>query len=158
MAFFLNTTPIVVLILQTSYCGEVRFGIWLSNTTEKFENWLGCASSFLWCLSQIPNFTCPQNDVCTKSKIDDKYHVWLKAWESLECFETILTISPSKWTVLNINTATPSPFLRYSRLRVMRQTPPSTLPYSLRLVGFILGENIHFRHLQNSHHSLPSLY
>ena len=25
-------------LVQTSFCGEVGFGIWLSNTTEKFEN------------------------------------------------------------------------------------------------------------------------
>ena len=59
------------------------FGIWLSNTTEKFQNSLKNLKThsaaprefsnfsvsfeiFPWCLSQIPNPTSPQKDVCTK--------------------------------------------------------------------------------------------
>ena len=57
--------------------------IWLSNTTEKFQNSLKNFKThkahpsefsnfsvsfqiFQWCLSQIPNPTSPQNAVCTK--------------------------------------------------------------------------------------------
>ena len=51
---------------QISRCGEVEFGNWLSNTTQKFENSLGLVNFqiFPWCLSQIPNSTYPQRDVC----------------------------------------------------------------------------------------------
>ena len=72
---------IETLLVQTSRCGEVGFGIWLkhhgkiSKLTEKFENSRGAAEwvfkffSEFWNFSvvfesQIPNPTSPQKDVC----------------------------------------------------------------------------------------------
>ena len=69
------------LLVQTSFCGEVGFGIWLkhhgkiSKLTEKFQNSRGAAEwvlkffSEFWNFSvvfesQIPNPTSPQKDVC----------------------------------------------------------------------------------------------